>query len=338
MMDHVVPIQQSAVKIMDTEAITPDYYVQHYMEFLPRYISKGRPRQDTLHTYHRRISLFIDWCRENHRHPLMIHDYQMRIYIERLVHSYKDSTVALSLIAIRTFFTVAERVGLIPENPCTYIHVSQPYRLDEEFKFFTINQIQEILKTFDNEKNDFTRTRNRAMLYLMSVEGLRNVELVRMNDEDIDWSMQTIHVRGKGHDGVIYPSEFTMTTLKEYLVCRPTPEKDGLLTPTFISNSHRKFHKRITRNGIRTVMDKALRQTNYKEKGISCHVFRHSCGTNLYAVTKDLRIVQETLRQRDPKMAARYAHVQQRMSKRYTAMLNPESQDNRSHEGATQKG
>lgn len=322
MEDNIVPAQ-GAIKIMDTEAITPDYYVQHYMEFLPRYISKGRPRPDTLHTYHRRISLFIDWCRENQRHPLTMHDYQMRIYMDSLINSHKDSTVALSLIAIRAFFMVAKRIGLIKENPCAYIHVSQPYRLDEEFKFFTVDQVQEILKTFDDEKNDFIRTRNRAMLYLMSVEGLRNVELMRMNDEDIDWTMQTIHIRGKGHDGVIYPSESTMNIMKEYIVCRPEPKKEGLLTPTFISNSHRKYHKRITRNGIRTVMNKALRLTNYKAKGISCHVFRHSCGTNLYAATKDLRIVQETLRQRDPKMAARYAHVQQRMSKRYTNALDP---------------
>ena len=54
-----------------------------------------------------------------------------------------------------------------------------------------------------------------------------------------------------------------------------------------------------------------------------CHVFRHSCGTNLYAATKDLRVVQETLRQRDPKVTARYAHVQQRMDKRYTSSIVP---------------
>ena len=229
---------------------------------------------------------------------------------------------------------VAKRIGLIKENPCKHIHVSQPYRLDESFKFFTVDQVQEIVKTFDDEKeivktfddekDEFTRTRNRAMLYLMSVEGLRNVEVERMNDEDIDWALQTIRIRGKGHDGIIYPSDSTMNILKEYLACRPEPEKDGLLTPTFISNSHCKYHKRITRNGIRAVMDKALRQSHYKIKGISCHVFRHSCGTNLYAATKDLRVVQETLRQKDPKMAARYAHVQERMTKRYTNMLAPE--------------
>lgn len=55
--------------------------------------------------------------------------------------------------------------------------------------------------------------------------------------------------------------------------------------------------------------------------GLSCHVFRHSCGTNLYAETKDLRLVQDTLRHRDPKVTARYAHLTGRLEHRSTSVI-----------------
>ena len=99
--------------------------------------------------------------------------------------------------------------------------------------------------------------------------------------------------------------------------------KDGVLTPLILSSSNRNLMGRISRNGIRSIMNKALTACDLKHPGYSCHVFRHSCGTNLYKETKDLRLVQDTLRHRDPKITARYAHVADRLSKRYTSKLVP---------------
>lgn len=307
-----------------SEVVATDYYIEHYRDFLPRYISHGRPTQDTMDTYCTRIHIFLSWCHEKQIHPLSVHDYQMRIFLEDYMRGHKDSTISLTVVAVRTFFMIAKRLRLIADNPCKYIHTGTSMQNDTSFRYFTLDQIKEVSSVFEQEINSFVRARNLSILYLMSIEGLRNVEIFRMNDEDINWEQQTILVHGKGHDGIIYPSERTMNILEVYILVRPKPIQDYHKTPTFISNSHRSFGHRISRNGIRKVMDRALRICGYKQKGISCHVFRHSCGTNLYAATKDLRVVQETLRQRDPKVTARYAHVQQRMEKRYTNLLDPE--------------
>lgn len=219
---------------------------------------------------------------------------------------------------------VARRLNLISENPCRYIHMGSSIQMDEEFKYFTLNQIKEIASVLEEEPDVFVWRRNLSIVYLMSIEGLRNVEMSRMNDEEIDGEHATILIHGNGHEGIIYPSQRTMDTLRDYLSSRLKAVKEYNLPPAFVSNSNRSFDQRLSRNGIRKGMDKVLVQYGYKQKRISCHVFRHSCGTNLYAATKDLRIVQKTLRQRDPKGTARYAHVQQRTEKRYTNMLDPE--------------
>ena len=311
---------QAANSLM--QVLDPDYYLLHYPELLPRYISHGRPTQDTLKTYRERIEIFLSLCSENKFHPLSVHDYQMRIFLEYYIQGHKDNTISVTIVAIRAFFMVAKRLHLIEENPCKYIHGASSFRSDETFKYFTMNQLQEIKKRIEEDADDFSRRRNLAIFYLMSIEGLRNVEVMRMNDEDIDWQHRVITIRGKGHLGTIYPSDKTLLSMQEYIKNRPRTKQEYGFTPTFLSNSNRSKYQRITRNGIRKIMDKILRATGYKQKGVSCHVFRHSCGTNLYAATKDLRVVQETLRQRDPKVSARYAHVQERMEKRYTNLLD----------------
>ena len=76
-----------------------------------------------------------------------------------------------------------------------------------------------------------------------------------------------------------------------YLQAIPTDreiKKDGVLTPLILSSSNRNLMGRISRNGIRSIMNKALTACDLKHPGYSCHVFRHSCGTNLYKETKDL--------------------------------------------------
>ena len=103
---------------------------------------------------------------------------------------------------------------------------------------------------------------------------------------------------------------------------RPDSKKEGPLTPTIVSD-YRHHYRRISRDGLVRIMNWALEKCNLKHKGYSCHVMRHSCGSNLYAETKDLRVVQEQLRHRDPKMTAKYAHVQERMTHRHTQKLAP---------------
>lgn len=275
-------------------------------------------------TYTQHIDAFVNVCRKAGRDPLKMHEFQILNYIKALYDTgHAEHGVGIRVTALRAFFGAALRLGIIQHNPCDNIHVGSWRKEDDQFHFFTQEKIQEIFDEINKDDNEELRLRNEAMFLLMANEGLRVVELTRMNDEDIDWEQGVIIIHGKGHEGKIYPSFATMKVLDEYVKSRSLSLKEGLLTPTFVSFSHRNYGTRIQRNGIRKVMDNVLTALGYKEKGVSCHVLRHSCGTNLYAATKDLRMVQETLRQRDPNVTARYAHVQERMSRRATNAISP---------------
>ncbi len=313
---------------LHTNLITPEYFLQHYEDFLVRYIAKGNPTSDTMRSYCSRINFFLRWCLDNQCSPLELTDYQMRLYREYLTsNNYQNDSIHIMIIAVRSFYHTAMRLGLISMNPCDDIETPTVYLQDHTLSFYSMEQMSIICSIFEAEEDPFVRLRNTLILYLMGVEGLRNVEVHRACKEDINWEVKAIMIRGKGGKGrmePIYPCAETFELLEQYLSSIPPDkkiQKDGMLTPLILSNSHNNVLGRISRNGLRFIMNKALQMADLKHKGLSCHVFRHSCGTNLYQNTKDLRIVQETLRQKDPKVTARYAHVSRRISNRVTASI-----------------
>ncbi len=310
---------------MEAETITPDYFVKNYKKMIIMYIANGRPSKDTLTNVYSHVDQFIMWCIDQRMHPLNVREYHVRVYMTWLnAKGYKKDTVSIKIIAIRAFFNAAKKMGLIESNPCQDIHTGTSFQFDTMASFFTPADLFRINAVFEQEKTPFLHWRSTAIMYLMGVEGLRNVEIHRMNREDVDWEIGSIYIHGKGHDRQIFPCKETFLALKNYLDVAPQPKKtDELTTPMFLSDSNFNVGGRISRNGIRYIMDKALRATGLKKKGISCHVFRHSCGTNLYAAEKDIRLVQEVLGHRDPKTTARYSHVADRMTKRSTGAIIP---------------
>ena len=307
------------------DAITPEYFIAHFYEYLPRYIAGGAPTADTRDTYELAIRLFLHWCMEQNLHPLSdVHDYQIRVYMEEMrTRGYSAATLMIKGAAIRAFYKVAQRLSFITENPCADLQLRNPQHLDEDYKYLTVDQIKEICEGLTADQNALRRLRNLLIVYLMGVEGLRVVEVMRLSDEDIDWQRGRIEIRGKGHAGIIYPCEETFQLLKAYIEERGPVPPENRLTPTVISCARNNAQGRITRVGIRYVINKALTEAGLKQPGYACHLFRHSCGTNLYQETKDLRVVQETLRQRSPKVTAKYAHVHDRMERRYTRGITP---------------
>ncbi|MBO6304170.1 MAG: tyrosine-type recombinase/integrase [Selenomonadaceae bacterium] len=327
-MQELTPLTSAKLgRPMDASIITPDYYALHYEEFIPMYISRGRPSADTLSTYTSSINQFLRWCRSSNAHPLYLRDYQLRMYQQILTdNGYKDDSIAVKIIAVRLFYEVAFKLQLIPENPCKHISTSSSFSQDEMIKYYTNEQIQALCDFFKDEEDDFVRLRGTLAVYLMAVEGLRCVEVHRANREDINFELGIMQIHGKGHGRQIYPCAETLNVINDYINACPNMSqigREGNFTPLFLSNAKFTRYKRISRDGLRYILNKALRACGIKIEGESCHILRHSCGTNLYAAKKDLRLVQDVLGHRDPKTTARYAHLSNRLTNRDTASIAP---------------
>lgn len=297
----------------------------NYQDNLSRYIAGGRPSDDTLKHYNAEIDNFLAWCKDNGYEPLSdITENEAFQYLEFLntTMNYAEASVCLKISAAKTFYFVAQRLNQIKDNPFDGVKPKQSTRDDADIDFFTVDELKEICNSI-LKRNDATAHRDLAIVMLLAVEGLRTVEIHRMSDEDFRPSTNSILIHGKGRDSHIYPCEDTLKAINRYLENRPEPVKDEFGTPTFIGYSPKFFGVRISRNGIRWAVNHILLAVDKKKKGSSCHTLRHSCGTNLYSETKDLRLVQETLRHTDPQTTARYAHIVERTTERPTSNISP---------------
>ncbi len=295
-----------------------------YQDYLTRYVAGGRPSEDTLKHYNAEIDNFLSWCNENAYDSLKdVTDAEAFQYLDFLnKQNYSPASICLKISAAKTFYFVAQKLKQISFNPFESVKPKQPTRDDADFDFFTVEDLKEICDSI-LKRNDPTAARDLAIVMLMSVEGLRTVEIHRMSDEDFRPETNSILIHGKGKDSYIYPCADTLKVIENYLKTRPEPVKDEYGTPTFLGFSPKFFGVRISRNGIRWSINHILAAVDKKKSGSSCHTLRHSCGTNLYSETKDIRLVQETLRHTDPQTTARYTHVTERTSERPTGNISP---------------
>ncbi|GAB4053545.1 tyrosine-type recombinase/integrase [Spirosoma litoris] len=133
--------------------------------------------------------------------------------------------------------------------------------------------------------------RDRAILALLSLEGLRTVEITRLLLSDVDVERRLLHVLGKGKSTKkpIKLFEACLEPLADYLRSIqqwPLPEQDQK-TPLFTN---------LTTAQIRYITNKHLRINGLKKKGMSAHSLRHTTAQLLLDEGVELVYVQQHLR------------------------------------------
>ena len=133
--------------------------------------------------------------------------------------------------------------------------------------------------------------RERAIVALLVLEGLRTVEVTRLKKGDVHFSRRLLSVRGKGKDTKEDVKLFDTCAgyLRDYLA-----SVDGwpLLAPA----RGDKLFPNLETYQIRYVVDKYLRRLGLKRAGLSAHSLRHTTGQLLLEADVELIHVQQHLR------------------------------------------
>lgn len=296
-----------------------------------RDIADGNPSDDTKKSYFSSVDLFLQWLANlSSMNPLDCDERHIKAYREYMFQQkqYKAPTIAFKLTAVRRFYQCAKRLHIIEENPAQYVRPGKdPNASLPSIKYMSAGQFEFLLRSVPVKSEDGIYNeefyRDRLIMAMMGIEGLRTVEIKRMNVEDINWDLGTIIIRGKGHNDLIYPRDDILQSIRFYLDMKQSQIlKDKHGTPVFTVVSNNNQFARLSRQSVRKAVnfwfEKAGIRSEDADKNFSCHLLRHTCGTLLYQETKDLQVVKETLRHRDLKMSSKYAHLQQRLINRYT--------------------
>jgi integrase/recombinase XerC/integrase/recombinase XerD len=156
--------------------------------------------------------------------------------------------------------------------------------------------------------------RDYAIVNLLLRTGLRTIELIRANIEDITFkgSQRVLLVQGKGRDekdNFVVLTDKAYQPIAEYLALR----KYKATEPIFISTSNNNNGDRLTTRSISFIVKEGLKAIGLDERSFTAHSLRHTTAVNILRAGGSLETAQFTLRHSNPAT-----------TQIYTATLNEE--------------
>jgi integrase/recombinase XerD len=214
------------------------------------------------------------------------------------------NTQIARLGCVRRFFAWMCRAGRLPANPAADLDLprKQSRRLP---KALSPDELQQILEI--PELTSPFGLRDRTVLELFYATGIRRTEMTRLDMGDYDAASRTLTVRkGKGGKSRLLPvGERVAVWLDRYLAdTRPLFAYLPGETALFLSG----YGTRITPAYLGNWVKKLLLQCGIDKPG-SCHLFRHSCATDMHRGGADIRYVQEMLGHERMETTQIYTHV-----------------------------
>ncbi len=195
-------------------------------------------------------------------------------------------------------------------------------KISKNFKkdYLTSKQARKVLESID--RNDIEGKRNYAMLALMLTTGLRTIEVVRANAEDLQVAGDNtvLYVQGKGHhekDDLVRVPEHVEAAIRQYLSARKCKD---LTQPLFTSTSNRNKNGRMTTRSVRGIVKKIFRSIGLDSPRLTAHSTRHTAATLSLLNGATPIETQHLLRHKNLQTTEIYAH-------NIDQAKNPASQD-----------
>lgn len=202
---------------------------------------------------------------------------QSYLEYKRYLHSRTDLSVSTKnkyLVTARIFLRELTRRGLLPTDITLNVKVFQQSKKhrqdglnDEEMARLT-DWLRSLTATRSN-------ARLKALVSLLALQGLRQIEVCRLNVADLDLVAQVAHVQGKGRDDrePVDLNPQTVQALREYL--KAARVADGPLFPSWHRSGQ---YDRLTPRHVRRIIRQALDGLDIDK---TTHGFRHWFTTQL---------------------------------------------------------
>ena len=301
--------------------VTVSSLLETWTEFLALDVAAGDAAQDTADTYRRQLRLFLSWCdcASPQINPTSATKEDIKRYRRFLVddRKLKPATVALKLSVVRRFYDAAVEKGLILTNPALSIKPPREKRdAAEKVTYLEKSEVEKLLAAIKSD-GSVKALRDKALLAIMALEGPRSVEMHRANIADLvqQGNNLGIRVEGKGSIRIVPLTPGIAIALMNYLEARKAIEVLAPSSPLFVAVGYRAGGRRISRRGIRKVVDGYLKEAGLKHspgRTISTHSLRHRAGTLALRAGAELRQVQDLLGHKDPRTTSIYTHVAER--------------------------
>lgn len=176
--------------------------------------------------------------------------------------------------------------------------------------FLSEQEIQSLLQEAEKDTTDLG-VRNKVLIYLLYVTGMRISELVSIEIPQFQFDAGFIHVQGKGGKARMVPvPESVLAMIKEYIQhMRATAKADLPQSDYLFPILYAGAIKHLSRQAV-WVMLKALCVKAGIERAVSPHQLRHSLATHMLKSGVDLRSLQLLLGHENLATVQIYTHLE----------------------------
>ena len=199
-------------------------------------------------------------------------------YKESLINEGLSSfSISAYIVAVRKFFNWLEATRGLP-NIAKGIKGAKRVRGFRKDPL-TIEQVRELLDSID--KSSIRGLRDYALINLLIRTGLRTIEIIRANVDDIrqEGGEALFYIQGKERDEkdefVLLTGE-TLKPIYEYLKARRSAKAGE---PLFSSLSNRNSGERLTTRTVRRIVKQRLRTIGIESDRLTAHSLRHTAIT-----------------------------------------------------------
>ena len=277
-------------------------------ELCSRWVQYLDAKPKTIQTYTRNIKPFMEYLHLNGiTHPTRD---DIIAYREQVKATHKPTTTQAYIQAIKLFFQWLEQEGLYTDIAK---HIKGA-KLDTDHKKdpLTAKQAAQLLSSINTDS--LTGKRDYAIISLMITSGLRTIEIIRANIEEIRniGDFTALFIQGKGHDEkntYIKLAEPVEKAIRSYLKARG---KAPAAAPLFVSHAHRNDGERLTTRSISRLAKENLKAAGYDSERLTAHSFRHTAATLNLLNGATIEETQQLLRHTNINTTMIYAHALER--------------------------
>jgi integrase/recombinase XerD len=282
---------------------------QRIEELVDRFIASQDVKESSKLLYRRTLKQYFNWVEDKGYLLSEIARPQLLEYKQDLLSSDKSSlTVGSYITSVRRFYEWTEANKFYPN---VAKGIKTPKRKQQFKKQPLLPAQATALLSYYQDK----ALRDYAIVNLLLRTGLRTIEVIRANVEDITFkgSQRVLLVHGKGRDE---KDNFVLLTNKAYQPIEEYLSSRGKVNssePLFTSTSNNSKGERLSTRSISYIAKEGLKAIGLDERAFTAHSLRHTTAVNILRGGGSLEQAQMTLRHSNPAT-----------TQIYTATLNEE--------------
>jgi integrase/recombinase XerC len=231
----------------------------------------------------------------------------IRAFLRQLhANDASKRTISRHISSLRTFFKFAATRDSIEVNPMRYIE--KPKVANGLTTYLTYEQIQNLLD--QPNTSDYFGFRDRCMMEVLYSSALRVSELVGLNQEDVDFELLVITLKGKGRRERIVPITEPAAKWLSDLLSHPDRPKKGGKIPVFLN----KFGERLSTRSVNRRLEIYLEAVGLKGK-VTPHTIRHTIATHWLENGMDINTIKVLLGHKSFSTTTIYTRVTEKLKK-----------------------